>query len=61
MLRVANTANDALTIAGLLSPVPFVGAAAVVVDKIVKTCNEVKVHKVRFSSDLVITKRNSYP
>ncbi|KAF8906038.1 TKL/TKL-ccin protein kinase [Gymnopilus junonius] len=47
MLRVIDGANDALAIAGSLCGVPFVGAAAVVIDKIVKTCNEVKVHKQR--------------
>ncbi|KDR81397.1 hypothetical protein GALMADRAFT_89278 [Galerina marginata CBS 339.88] len=45
MLRVLDASNGALTLAGSLCGVPFVGAAAVVVDSIVKTCGEVKVHK----------------
>lgn len=45
MLRALDVSSGALNIAGICG-VPFVGAAATVVDGIVKTCEEVKVHKV---------------
>lgn len=48
MLRVLETSSTALTLAGSLCGVPFVGAAAVIVGEIVKACNDVKVHKVKF-------------
>ena len=47
MLRVLDASSGALNIAGSLCGVPFVGAAAVLVEQIVQTCDEVKVHKVR--------------
>jgi hypothetical protein len=48
MLRVLETSGTALALAGSLCGVPFVGAAAVIVGEIVKACNDVKVHKVKF-------------
>lgn len=48
MLRVLETSSTALSLAGSLCGVPFVGAAAVIVGEIVKACNDVKVHKVKF-------------
>jgi hypothetical protein len=48
MLRVLETSGTALTLAGSLCGVPFVGAAAVIVGEIVKACNDVKIHKVKF-------------
>ncbi|KAF8163093.1 TKL/TKL-ccin protein kinase [Crassisporium funariophilum] len=45
MRRVLDASTGALTIAGSLCGVPFVGAAAVIVEDIVKTCDEVRAHK----------------
>jgi hypothetical protein len=50
MRRVIGASVGALTIAGSLCGVPYVGAAAIIVNDIVQTCDEVKAQKVRFSS-----------
>ena len=47
MRRVLDASTGALNIAGSLCGVPFVGAAAIIVNDIVKACDEVKAQKVR--------------
>ncbi|KAJ3517797.1 hypothetical protein NLJ89_g281 [Agrocybe chaxingu] len=45
-LRVLEASTGALNIAASLCGIPFVGAIAIAVEEIVKTCGEVKTHKV---------------
>ncbi|PPQ63201.1 hypothetical protein CVT24_005746 [Panaeolus cyanescens] len=45
MLRILEASGDALNLAGSLSGVPLVGAAAILVQEIVKTCEDIKAHK----------------
>jgi len=45
MLRVLGASGGVLNVAGAVGGVPCVGVAAIVVDEIVKTCDEVKLHK----------------
>ncbi|KAF9532397.1 kinase-like domain-containing protein [Crepidotus variabilis] len=45
MLRIASATVAPLNLAAALSGVPFVGAAGVVVQEIVKSCEEAKIHK----------------
>ncbi|KAF8803631.1 TKL/TKL-ccin protein kinase [Phlegmacium glaucopus] len=45
MRRVIDTSTSALNIAGSLCGVPFVGAAAIIVNDIVRACDEVKAQK----------------
>lgn len=46
MLRIVEASGGILNIASSLSGVPFLGAAALIVQEIVKTCDDIKVHKV---------------
>lgn len=54
MNRILDTSVNALQLAGSLTGVPYVGAAAVVLQEITTCCQQVAVHKVNPAVQLVL-------